>query len=482
MSEQLEKNATSEQPLLSRSAYAETLLGRFDAGVLSGPIPRGVLVVLLCGALIAPTVQATRKITETDSSPYREGGTRQRTALGRWIPTVELAGQTDRTESPYGFAHWFPLPTTILVALQPFSWMGLTPAGLVWALLKVIGFVAVMLLIIRTIEPPEWRFPLGVVMMAGAFGIRPIISDIQHGNVNIFMMMWAGLAWALWARGRDVLAGLAMSLAIVTKVTPALLLVYFAYKRAWKLCAAAGVGLVLVFLVIPGFYFGFAENVSLLVEWFNMLIAPYALENYAAYDLDNQSLYGTILRVGDIAGLVSVEHMPTEDAAVVGMEAMARPASFLGRLIRPTISISIVATLAFVCRTSTANRRDPRLLLEAGLVMLAMLLMSERTWKHHGTTLPIVFLAVWFVLTCLPFSARLRFWFTAGLCVQWLCLVGSSSGFLGDRLADAALTFGIFCWGLLLAFVQTAILIRAANRLAANESSAVPAALSAGQT
>lgn len=474
MSRQLERNAAPDQPLLSRSAYAQTLLGRFDSGVLSGPIPRVILIVLLCGALIAPTVQATRKITETDSSPYREDGTRQRTAIGRWIPTVELAAKTGREESPYGFAHWFPLPTMILVALQPFTWMGLTPAGLLWAVLKVIGFVAVMLLIIRTIEPPEWRFPLGVVMMAGVFGIRPIIADIQHGNVNIFMMMWVGLAWALWARGRDVLAGLAMSLAIVTKVTPALLLVYFFYKRAWKLCAAASVGLVLVFLVIPGLYFGFAENVSLLVEWFNMLIAPYALQNYAAYDLDNQSLYGTILRVGDVLGLVRVEHMPVEDAAVVGMEAMARPASLLGRLIRPAMSISIVGTILLICRTSTANRRDPRLLLEAGLVMLAMLLMSERTWKHHGTTLPIVFLAVWFVFACMPFSPRFRFWFTAGLCMQWLCLVGSSSGFLGDRLADAALTFGIFCWGLLLAFVQTAILIRASNRLASNTIPAAP--------
>ncbi len=141
------------------------------------------------------------------------------------------------------------------------------------------------------------------------------------------------------------------------------------------------------------------------------------------------------------------------------MTDMLKPVGVSRWVLRAITTLPILGVLAWQCRTPLRWRRDPRVILEFGLVLLAMLLRSERTWKHHATTLPIVYLGVWYVLACVPMSDRLRNWHTRGLIMQIILLQGSTSGIVGDRLADRLLDGGVFCWGLVLCFVQTAWLL-----------------------
>lgn len=445
------------------AAYERSLLGRIDRDALRLPAVRIVLLALLAGILITPCIQATVTIREIDRSAFRETGERHKTAFGRWLPTVSMVSETRGQGDPYGYGHWFPTPPLVVLSLIPLSKLGYTAAGLVWALLKAGGFVLVMALLIRELGRDGHAIPVGVLLMAGVFSLRPVFSDLQHANLNIFVLVWLGLAWWLFLRGHDAWAGIFVALAIVTKVTPGLVLAYFAYKRAWRVCVGALVGLVLFVLVLPGLYFGFGRNLVLLREWFDMLAAPFVLHGYATLEIANQSLYGVLLRLLSNAGILSIEHLPTQQAFSAGMGDMARPATAFGQLLKPALSLGFAAALAWLCRTKATCRRDPRLLLEFGLVLLAMLLMGERTWKHHAATLPLVYLGVWWVLTCHPWSDRFRAWHVAGLVAQLILLLGTSEGLLGDRLGNLVLDGGVFCWGLLLCFVQTGVLLRAAT-------------------
>jgi alpha-1,2-mannosyltransferase len=310
-----------------------------------------------------------------------------------------------------------------------------------------------------------------VMLMAAVFSLRPIISDIQHGNLNIFVMVWIALAWTLYMRGNDFWAGIFVALAIVTKLTPALLVLYFLYKGAWRVCLGTVVGLVLFFLVLPALYLGWDRNLELLQSWFNMLVAPFALQGYVATEIANQSLNGVIVRVLSHSGLLSVEQMSFEQAMDAGMESMARPVTMAGMLIRPVISVVVLGALGWWCRSRCVSRRDPRMLLEFGLALVAMLLLSERTWKHHATTLPIVFLGVWYVVACGPWPDRTRAWWVTGLVVQVVLLLGTSEGILGDRVADVVLGAGAFCLGLVICFVQTGVMVGAMNRREAEAGS-----------
>jgi len=449
----------------SPEAYRQTLLGHLDARLLQNRHARRVVVFLLGLVLVIPAVQMVNKIQEVDHSAFRDTGERRRTALGRWMPTAEILGDEDPQTDPYGSGHWFPLPPLVLMAIKSLTNLGHIGAGVIWVALKLAGIAIVLLLLLRSMRFKEFAVPLGVVVMMALFAFRPVIADLQHGNVNIFMLIWLALCWVMYVGKRDVWAGLFLSLAIVTKITPALVLVYFLYKRAWKLSAATGIGLVLWFVVIPSLYLGFSENMVLLQSWFEMLVGPYMREGWVTATEANQSLYGVLLRLANNAGLVAVEDIPLSKADTAGMLDMFRPVSPYIRMVRPLIPIAFLGVLGILCRTRTELRRDMRLLIEFSLVLLTMLLLSERTWKHHGTTLVIVYLGVWYVLTCVSWSDRFRAGFVAGLIAQWVLLVGTSSGILGDDLAEIMLNGGAFCWGLLLCFVQTAVMLWRAGRL-----------------
>ena len=304
--------------------------------------------------------------------------------------------------------------------------------------------------------------------MAGIFGTRALFSDIAHANVNIYMMIWLALAWVFFLKGFDYWSGIFLALAIVTKVTPALLLIYFLYKRAWRVCLGATVGLALFFFIIPGFYLGFSRNWMLLTAWYHMLVAPFAREGYAALEAENQSLYGVLVRLLSKSGLLSIQHMTAERALDVGMESMARPATTAGRWLRPAVLFSTLAALAWLCRAKITQRFNPRLLLEFGLVLLAMLLLSERTWKHHATTLLLVYLGVWYALTYLPWSDNFRAWFVGGLVAQLILLVGLSAFLIGDQPRRCQPEAGLFCWGWSSALAQTGVLL---HRLTVRETS-----------
>jgi alpha-1,2-mannosyltransferase len=450
-----------EPPILdyasSQQTYQRTLLHRIDSLLLQNRAARITLAALLAVILIVPSVQAAKRIRKIDKSAFREGGQRHATALGRWLPSAEALSTGQ--ENPYGYGHWYPNPPFVLMCLVPFWKMGYPAAGIVWAALKVVGFVGSMAYLIRGLSRRGFVVPTGVLVMAGAFGLRPIVSDLQHANLNIFVAVWLALAWGLLVRGRELSAGLLFALAVVTKVTPALLLLYFLYKRRWRVCGGAALGLLLFVVVIPGVYLGDGRNLALLRSWFDMLVAPFALHGWATLEIANQSMYGTLLRLLSNAGILPIEHMPSTQAMAAGMEDMARPASAFGRLLRPLMTVALLGALAWLCRGRGRGGVSLREWLEFALVLLAMLLMGERTWKHHATTLPIVFLIVWYVLTCYPWPDRFRAWCAAGLGVQFLLLVAAGEGIMGDRLADMMLDGGFFCWGLLLCFIQTGVML-----------------------
>ena len=110
----------------------------------------------------------------------------------------------------------------------------------------------------------------------------------------------------------------------------------------------------------------------------------------------------------------------------------------------------LLGLLAFFCRTKTTDRRDPRLLGEFALVVLTMLFVSERSWKHHYVTvlLPITYLVSEF------FSPRVGPRGRAAIVLSWAAVVRPDGLDLDrDRRAvrdgqghEIAQGYGLFMW------------------------------------
>src|SRR5262249_24504227 len=120
------------------------------------------------------------------------------------------------------------------------------------------------------------------------------------------------------------------------------------------------------------------------------------------------------------------------------------------RLVIKVLLAGLLGLLAFFCRTRTRDRRDPRLLGEVALVVLTMLFVSERSWKHHYVTvlLPITYLVSEF------FSLRVGPRGRRALMLSWALCFGLMAGtspeigglFVEGQGHEIAQGYGFFMW------------------------------------
>src|SRR5262249_13440520 len=198
------------------------------------------------------------------------------------------------------------------------------------------------------------------------------------------------------------LAGVLLALSITCKVTPALFVPFFLWKRAWTTLAGCALGLVLFFWVVPGCILGMEWNAYLLAGWYENMVKPFLIDGVVTAEHNNQSLPGLFYRLfthspsfitfpdGKPFG-AAYDNVLTLDPAVVRWLLKGCMALF-------------ALVVVWTCRTPTKDRRNGwRLVAEFSLVMLGMLLFSERTWKHHCVTLLFPFAVVSYYLgACRP--------------------------------------------------------------------------------
>ena len=310
----------------------------------------------------------------------------------------------------------------------------------------------------RHCEIPAQPIPSWVQATIIVLSFRPILSDLHHGNNNLLILFLVVASLAAWRKGYDVLAGLILALSITYKVTPGLFLLYYAYRGSWRTVGATVLGMGIFLLMVPAIFLGPSFNGECLGMWWHRILSPYVTSDSAGAQEINQSMIGVVMRLltkqtGDEKYSVQLQHLHLLSLrpkfVVLGLKA---------------ISVSLLGVLAWLCRTKTTRRDDPRLLGEFALIVLVMLFVSERSWKHHFVTLliPITY------LTFRAFDPRLR---AAPRVAIWSALLGAgllmattSSEFgglffhrEGHKIAQF---YGMFFWAGVVLFVATAWRVR----------------------
>ena len=85
---------------------------------------------------------------------------------------------------------------------------------------------------------------LVTLISAMVLNFSPAEVSIRNGQINILILLLMGYSFYAYEKGLRVWSALALAVCITTKITPAVLLLFWAWKREWKL-----VGLTI------GFYF-----------------------------------------------------------------------------------------------------------------------------------------------------------------------------------------------------------------------------------
>jgi len=399
---------------------------------------------------------------------YSKKASSNRSALPRWRPQIlELANGVNISERyHYGNPPIMALLLYPLLKLEPLA------AAMTWFALKV-GFALVsfwwVFRLVETADRPVPPWVQGVVVL---LTLRPILGDLQHGNVNLFILFLVMGALTAYRYRRDVLAGLILALAIACKLTPALFLPYFLWKRAWRLLAGATVALALFFWpgIVPALILGAEENHSELVSWYHKMVAPFLEEGKVWAEHNNQSLVGLSYRL--LTDSPSFSHYEGDEYTPDAWHNVANlDRGLLRWLLKGSMAVFALAVVVW-CRTPVSQSRSrpdstaapPRqgwqLSAEFALILLGILLFSERTWKHYCVTLMLPFAVLcYYLATCHP-SKPLRIYLLSTLVAVVLLMESTSTELFGKDIAKMAQVYGAYVWAYLLLMVALFVLLQ----------------------
>ncbi|MHB1426321.1 MAG: glycosyltransferase family 87 protein [Gemmataceae bacterium] len=423
------------------------------------------------------------------SIPYAIKARHNGSAFQRWQPQISALGDGVDIAQRYNY----PNPPIMALLLYPLArlpaaaeQLGLPDkaasllAALCWFYIKAGLTLLAFRWVFQLVEESSRPFPLWAKCLTVVLSLRPIMSDLQHGNVNLFILFLVVAALFAYHRQRDILAGIILGLAIACKVTPALFVPYFLWKRSWKALAGCAAGIVLFLWpgLTPALFMGWEHNEKHLTSWYYDMVYPFVIEGKVTSEHHNQSLPGLVSRLAthspSFSTYVNDEYTPTHYDNLLDLApALAR------WLVKGCMGL-FALMVVWVCRAPTTPRTGWRLSAEFSIILLGMLIFSERTWKHHCVTLVLPFAVICYYLATAASSKGLRAYLIGSLAVTMALMAATSNtasegASHHDRLyqlfAKQAQVYGAF---VLAYFVLLAVLIvllrRPANTTAESAS------------
>ena len=265
------------------------------------------------------------------------------------------------------FAPLVPLPTAIAASF--------------WFLLNLALAAGATYLGVRTVAEPSTDtaerpslFLIPLLLAAGLIG-----SNLETAQVNILIMFLVFTSLFTFRRGADITAGLVLGLVTALKLTPALFIAYFAYKLRLRVILGAIIALVICWVVVPFVVFGQEHFVAVMRGWYGILFAyvdqGLLAEGVSGFRHTNQSLSAVLHRFFTETPVGAGRDDLYLNVASLSYDAAA--------MIVRILSVVILLSLAWLCRTPTADRSHIGLSFEYALVMIAALFISPVTWINH---------------------------------------------------------------------------------------------------
>src|SRR5262249_54062319 len=145
----------------------EAVLARLPKAAL---IQRAFLIALVV-LFLALSVQYVNKV--------KGGGS----AIQRWRNQLLDLGD----ENIYA-RYAYPNPPIMALLLEPIANLPPLVGSLLWFYLRIGMAVGALWFLFRIIETEEAPFPLWAKNLTILLSLRPVIGDLTHGNVNLFIL------------------------------------------------------------------------------------------------------------------------------------------------------------------------------------------------------------------------------------------------------------------------------------------------------
>lgn len=297
----------------------------------------------------------------------------------------------------YAGAHDIPYPPFWGLVHAPLS---VFPVRVAQALLFPLFLVSlyVLLRVLNRLTAESLPLPTGrmfwFLTIVLALASRFLVRDMPECGVNLALVAMSWWSVDLWRRHRERAGAALLGLAMSLKCTPALFLVYFAWKREWRfvtqVCLATA-----VFSFSPVLRMGPEQSLETYTAWFLNASKGARQTDPSRGVLGDEQLQNMSLRPSLARFLM---HLPE------GHNSRFDHPLYLDFLdLSPVQAGGVVKGLLLLLgmgvfwqlRHRFADRNDPRLPWECGIISLMILLYSPITWGQHCVgVLPALYLIV----------------------------------------------------------------------------------------
>ena len=286
-----------------------------------------------------------------------------------------------------------PYPPFFAMAYAPLSLVPLQVAKPIFFLFGFFSLIAVLWILDRLAEATiKVRNGYRFWIIAGALLItsRFVVRDFDDGGQNLILLALTWGAVYFWTRGRDFVGGASLGLATALKCTPALFIVYFAWKRQWRI---AGIALVsaAVFTLVPALWQTSGYPVHMR-SWIGNVVQGVSQPDPSIGVLGPEQLQNKSLRPALARYLMHLpESHPGRFDGRGYIDFLALSPDAAGWLIKAILMAGIIAT-GWLLR-HRISRDSPILVWECAIVALLTILYSPISWGQHCVAaIPAVYL------------------------------------------------------------------------------------------
>lgn len=286
----------------------------------------------------------------------------------------------------------WPMPPFTIVLFSPFSLLSFPAAQFAWAFFKPVLLAIIFYSALDIVRKSGVRIAVLPMTLLLAVWFWPVIGDMQEGQVNLLML--TPMAVGLWLAQKetsktDWLAGLMLAMAVAIKVTPIIFIIYFLWRRRWRVAAAMVLGIPFWLFVPLAAFFGPAQSMLWNHQYFDIMIRPYILHG-AVKVPSGESIPSFLLRLlAHVPAFVAYPHGHAKNYYVNLFDLSPASAQRIIRFV--LVGIGCVGLVWM--RRKLPTLRCRRYALEIGAVAAFMLWAEEWSWVPHYVTLIFTLMA-----------------------------------------------------------------------------------------
>ena len=177
-----------------------------------------------------------------------------------------------------GWRYVYPPPFAILMV--PLAQLPASIGSFIWFLLEIVAIAASSLMsvaLLKDINFSNKKYLLYALPLLSLCVL--LVSGVMRCQASAFMFCLIIAAFYFNFNNKPVYAGLSLAGAILIKVFPATLMIYFFIRKKWNMLAATVIGLFLFSFVLPSLVWGWQQNIDNILGWIDVVGHPTLASN-----------------------------------------------------------------------------------------------------------------------------------------------------------------------------------------------------------